>query len=357
MAGGPPPSVSAPSVSTPPVSGPPPSIGGVAFVVALVLAVAVWMSFQRRQSESTSDLERVSRLTASFGDPSGFRSDAWFLPDDELLGFVEVPAGPFLMGSDPAIDPLAFDNEWWPGARPQATVDVAAFYVGRYEVTVAQFAAFVDDNGYRRRELWNGEGWSWRESVGARQPIYWRRTSEKGWQRRRFNEWTPLEPHQPVIHVNWYEAQAYCRWTQRRLPTEAEWEVAAAAEPALNGGTLSSGKRRFPWGDDLPNPRLANSDWRHMDCLDVAALSESDGVFGCRQMIGNVWEWTVSDFLPSPGFTPDPYRDYSQPWFNTRKVLRGGCWATRARLIRNTWRNFFRPDRRDVLAGFRTCAG
>ncbi len=93
-----------------------------------------------------------------------------------------------------------------------------------------------------------------------------------------------------------------------------------------------------------------------MGCLDVGALPAGDSAFGCRQMIGNVWEWPGSDFLPSPGFVRDPYQEYSEPWFGTHKVLRGGCWATRSRLLRNTWRNFYRPDRRDVWAGFRTCA-
>jgi len=93
-----------------------------------------------------------------------------------------------------------------------------------------------------------------------------------------------------------------------------------------------------------------------MGCVDVAALPEGDSALGCRQMIGNVWEWTASDFLPYPGFVADPYQEYSQPWFGTHKVLRGGCWATRSRLIRNTWRNFYEPHRRDIFAGFRTCA-
>ena len=91
-------------------------------------------------------------------------------------------------------------------------------------------------------------------------------------------------------------------------------------------------------------------------CVDVAAFPAGDSAFGCRQMIGNVWEWTASDFLPYPGFVADPYKEYSAPWFGTHKVLRGGCWATRSRLLRNTFRNFYRPDRRDVWAGFRTCA-
>lgn len=156
-----------------------------------------------------------------------------------------------------------------------------------------------------------------------------------------------------MIHVNWYEADAYCRWAGRRMPTEFEWEAAAAGVPA--NGNLSALKRRFPWGNE-PAFESANVDWKYMGCADVAAFSGGDSAFGCRQMIGNVWEWTDSVFLPYPGFTADAYREYSEPWFDTHMVLRGGCWATRGRLLRNTWRNFFRPERRDIFAGFRTCA-
>jgi gamma-glutamyl hercynylcysteine S-oxide synthase len=160
---------------------------------------------------------------------------------------------------------------------------------------------------------------------------------------------SPGRPDRPVLHVNWYEAAAYCRWAGRRLPTEAEWEAAATGGP---GGP----KRRFPWGDEPPGPGLANLDARATGCVDVAAAPGADAPSGCRQMIGNVWEWTADDFLPYPGFAADPYKEYSAPWFGTHKALRGGCWATRSRLLRTTWRNFFRPERRDVFAGFRTCA-
>ncbi len=258
-----------------------------------------------------------------------------------LPGDVEVPGGPFLLGATPD-EPFVFDNEKW--AHP---VDLAAFRIARAPVTQAEFATFVEDGGYRRRELWSAEGWRWREAAEARHPVYWRR--EPGaWLRRDFRRWVALEPHRPALHVSWYEADAYCRWAGRRLPTEAEWEAAAAREPG--------GKRRFPWGRTPPTPAQANLDGRVPGCLDVGALPAGDSACGCRQMIGNVWEWTADDFGPYPGFVADPYREYSEPWFGTHKVLRGGCWATRARLLRNTWRNFYRPDRRDVWAGFRTCA-
>jgi gamma-glutamyl hercynylcysteine S-oxide synthase len=273
-----------------------------------------------------------------------------------LPGDVWVPGGTFMLGATPDL-PFVFDNEKW--AHPVA---VAPFAIARAPVTQEEFAAFVEAGGYARREFWTEEGWQWREAAGAEHPVYWRRgdacvaPTASGWLRREFDRWVPLEPHRPVLHVNWYEADAYCRWAGRRLPTEAEWEMAASAEPSAGGASISDRKRRFPWGDVTPTPDRANLDWRGMGCVDVGAFPAGESAFGCRQMIGNVWEWTSDDFAPYPGFEVDPYREYSEPWFGTHKVLRGGCWTTRSRLLRNTWRNFYRPDRRDVWAGFRTCA-
>jgi iron(II)-dependent oxidoreductase len=227
-------------------------------------------------------------------------------------------------------------------------------------VTNAEFATFVEDAGYRRPELWTKEGWQWRERVDARHPVYWQAASKGGtaggWLRRNFDQWLPLELDHPVLHVSWYEADAYSCWANRRLPTEAEWEMAASAEPASDGRSLAGRKRTFPWGEAPPSAERANLDWRAMGCLSANALPASDSAFGCRQMIGNVWEWVATDFGPYPGFVAGPYKEYSAPWFGDHKVLRGGCWTTRSSMIRNTYRNFYRPDRRDVFAGFRTCA-
>jgi iron(II)-dependent oxidoreductase len=264
-----------------------------------------------------------------------------------LRGDVEVPGGTLMLGA-PRNAPFAFDNEKW--AHP---VDVRPFAIARAAVTQAEFAAFVDERGYEEQRWWSPEGSAWRQSMRAAHPVYWRRGSS-GWERRDFNRWVPLEPHRPVIHVNWFEADAYCRWAGRRLPTEAEWEAAAASEPAPTGG-LSSRARSYPWGDEPPAAGRTNMDWHAMGCADVGSFADGDSAYGCRQMLGNVWEWTSTTFGPYPGFTPDPYKEYSEPWFGTRKVLRGGAWATRSRMLRNTWRNYFTPDRRDVMAGFRTC--
>jgi iron(II)-dependent oxidoreductase len=266
----------------------------------------------------------------------------------QMKSDVHVSGGTFELGA-PREEPFVFDNEKW--AHP---VEIRPFAIAQAPVTQEEFAAFVDDGGYTEERFWCQPGWRWQSDAGARHPAYWDRQSPGRWLRRDFDRWVPLEPRRPVLHVNWFEADAYCRWAGRRLPTEAEWEAAAAGAAA--NGRFASRKRRFPWGDDGPTPNYANLDWSAMGCLDVGELSQGDSAFGCRQMIGNVWEWTTDDFLPYPGFVADPYREYSAPWFGNHKVLRGGCWATRSRLIRNTWRNFYKPERRDVWAGFRTCA-
>jgi iron(II)-dependent oxidoreductase len=226
-------------------------------------------------------------------------------------------------------------------------------------VTNAEFAAFVEAGGYRRREFWDAAGWAWRERAGAERPVYWLKNGGT-WSWRRYDKVEPLPPHAPVTFVTWYEAQAWCNWAKRRLPTEAEWEVAAVGAASADGSRLADGKRRWPWGeswsDATPTPERANLDFAFDGPIDVAACAAGDSAFGCRQMLGNVWEWTASDFVPFAGFAADPYEDYSQPWFGTRKVLRGGSFATSARIARPGYRNFFTPDRNDVIAGFRTCA-
>jgi iron(II)-dependent oxidoreductase len=233
-------------------------------------------------------------------------------------------------------------------------VRLAPYAIARAPVSQEQYAAFVDDGGYERRELWGDDGWTWRGAAEASALVYWR-PHTAGWQRRDFDRWVALEPDRPVSHVCWYEAQAFCRWAGRRLPTEAEWEAAAIGEPDGAGG-LAWRKRRFPWGDDPPGPQRANLDWAQAGTVDVGAFSNADSAFGCRQLIGNVWEWTSSTFEPYPGFEQDAYRDNSWPAFGHTKVLRGGSWATRSRFVRATMRNYFGPDRRDVFAGFRTVA-
>ncbi len=263
-------------------------------------------------------------------------------------GDAQLPGGTFFLGS-PRDAAFLFDNEKW--SHP---VRLKPFAIKRMAETQAEFAAFVEDGGYSRRDLWTDAGWRWRLQAEAEHPLHWRREGGT-WLRRHFERWVELEPTLPVHLINYFEADAYSRWAGRRLPTEVEWEAAAASAPDASG-TLSSQRRPNPWGEVVPDPERAQLDGRIAQPVDVRALAAGDSAWGCRQMLGNVWEWTASDFLPYPGFFPDPYEDYSRPWFATHKVLKGGSWATRSRMIRPGFRNFYTPDRRDVFAGFRTCA-
>jgi ergothioneine biosynthesis protein EgtB len=275
------------------------------------------------------------------GQPPTHAAAAW--PGD-----VDVPGGAWRLGST-AADGFIFDNEKW-----AHEVDIGPFRIAKAPVTNAEFAAFVDAGGYRNREFWSAAGWAWRERVGAERPVYWLEKVGNSWTWRRYRTAEELPPNAPVMFVNWYEAEAWCRWAKRRLPSEAEWEVAALGEPIRDG--LAESKRRWPWGEASPRSEHANLEFASHGPLDVAACAAGDSAFGCRQMIGNVWEWTASDFVPFAGFSADPYEDYSQPWFNTRKVLRGGSWASSSRIAHPGYRNFFTPERSDVIAGFRTCA-
>jgi iron(II)-dependent oxidoreductase len=265
-------------------------------------------------------------------------------------GDVEIPGGAWRLGSSPG-DGFVFDNEKWAHEVP-----IAPFRIARSPVTNADFAAFVEDGGYRSPEFWSPAGWDWRERTGADRPVYWLAKDSGSWTGRRYGKKAQLAPYAPVTFVNWYEAQAWSNWAKRRLPTEAEWEAAALGEPNARRSRLADKKRRWPWGEAPATPNRANLAFVFDEPLDVADCAAGDSACGCRQMIGNVWEWTASDFVPFAGFIADPYEDYSQPWFNTRKVLRGGSFATSARIARPGYRNFFTPERNDVFAGFRTCA-
>jgi len=256
-------------------------------------------------------------------------------------GDVELSGGPFQLGAV-RDSRFVFDNEKW--AHP---VRLEPFRIARVPVTNGKFLEFVEAGGYQRREWWTEAGWAWRVGAGVDAPRYWMRQGNI-WLQRRFDTVAPLVAGHPVIHVNWYEAQAFCRFAKRRLPTEAEWEYSAAWD------ARAGGKRRYPWGETAPTAGHANLE--SSEPVAVDAFSAGDSASGCRQMIGNVWEWTESSFEPYPGFVIDPYQEYSRPWFGTHKVLRGASFATTRRLVRNTFRNFYTPERNDIFAGFRTCA-
>jgi iron(II)-dependent oxidoreductase len=261
-------------------------------------------------------------------------------------GFVSVPGGRFTIGA-PTDTPFAFDNE-----RPSHDVEVAPFQISKAPVTNAEFANFITENGYTNDRYWSVDGLKWRNESRAAHPLFWSPDENGKWCIRRFDQTIPLPAHEPVIHVCWYEAEAYAKWAGGRLPTECEWEVAALGERASDG-TLAPTKRLYPWGDEPAGHTKANLDGYALGPVDVAAFPEGDSGFGCRQMLGNVWEWCADTFAPYSGFKPDAYEDYSQVLFGNTKVLRGGAWTTRSRMMHGTYRNYFEPHRRNIFAGFR----
>lgn len=260
---------------------------------------------------------------------------------DRAEGDAEVPGGTWVLGGG---DGFKFDNE-----RPPLEVEVAPFWIARAAVTEGEFLEFVEAGGYRRDEFWSEAGLGWRRHRGREAPRYWVRDGST-WLRREFDRLVPLDSERAVSAVCFYEAEAYCRFAGRRLPTEAEWEMAALFDP--NTGT----RRRHPWGDAAPDAETVHGDGAAPSPCSVHAHAAGDAASGCRQMLGNVWEWTADWFLPHPGFEPDPYIQYSMPAFGFARVLKGGSFLTRFRLANASYRNFYPPHRDDVMAGFRTCA-
>lgn len=254
---------------------------------------------------------------------------------------VHVPAGVYSIGSD-AREP--YDNE-----HPRHSVRLEAFDIDRFPVTNGRYLEFIEAGGYANPAWWSDDGWDWRRTFDVEAPEYWDRAGG-GWRTRRGGVPVEVDVRLPVCHVSWFEAEAFCAFAGKRLPSEAEWEVAAAWDPALRRS------RRYPWGDDPPTPRLANLDQRLFGPAPAGSLARGASAFGCEQMLGDVWEWTGSDLSPYPGFRPYPYPEYSVPFFQGGfKVLRGGSWATRPRVARNTFRNWDSRLKRQIFAGFR-CA-
>ncbi|GAA4088406.1 ergothioneine biosynthesis protein EgtB [Actinomadura miaoliensis] len=257
------------------------------------------------------------------------------VPADEVL----IEAGPFEMGTSD--DPWAYDNE-----RPGHVVDLPAYYIDTEPVTNAAYLAFMEAGGYDDPQWWHPKGWEWRCAKGKRAPAFWTREAGQ-WLRRRFGKLEPVPLDEPVQHVCWYEADAYARWAGKRLPTEAEWEKAARWDP------VAARSRRYPWGDEYEEGR-ANLGQRMLHPSPAGSFPSGASAYGVRRMLGDVWEWTSTDFHGYPGFRWFPYKEYSEVFFGHEyKVLRGGSWATHPLAVRGTFRNWDYPIRRQIFTGFR----
>lgn len=255
---------------------------------------------------------------------------------------VRVDVGTATMGTDDRL--RAYDNE-----RPRHEVRLRPFWMDRAPVMNEEYLAFMNDDGYRRRDLWSDAGRAWLDESGATSPKYWWREGGT-WLRRSMDRVAVPEPTAPVIHVCYHEAEAFSRWAGKRLPTETEWEVAASWDP--DSGTA----RLYPWGDEHATSADANLDQLLFDVAPIDSYERNVSPLGCYGMQGDVWEWTSTDFSGHPGFAAFPYPEYSEVFFgNEYKVLRGGSWATRPGASRNTFRNWDYPIRRQIFSGFR-CA-
>jgi len=244
---------------------------------------------------------------------------------------VLVPGGTYVIGTSD--DPWAYDNE-----RPEHEVTLAPYRIDTTPVTNGAYAEFAASGGYDDERLWTPVGWAWRNEAGLEAPQFWSRAGASSWSRQRYGRVEDLPLHEPVQHVCWYEADAFARWRGARLPTEAEWEVAAVGASTEDANLWRAGPHRF-----------APSDVRAWDATSASK-------WGVRQLFGDVWEWTASDFLAHPGFVSFPYREYSEAFFGPDyKVLRGGSWATHPSAMRSTFRNWDFPIRRQIFSGFR-CA-
>ncbi|MDX2041427.1 MAG: ergothioneine biosynthesis protein EgtB [Acidobacteriota bacterium] len=262
---------------------------------------------------------------------------------EQVGGMVEIEGGLFSLGY--VGEDFAWDNE-----KPQHTVFLQDFAIDRAPVSVGEYLEFTESGGYGDYRWWLSTGWEAVNREGWQAPLYWEREGDE-WMVRDFHGLLPAsaKANEPVTHVSYFEAAAFAKWAGKRLPTEAEWEKAACFDAATNA------KQNFPWGNAAPEAEHANLfDNQLWSVAAIGAYPNGKSSYDCHQMIGDVWEWTSSDYAPYPGFQTE-FNEYNDKWFVGQKVLRGGSFATPRIHIRTTYRNFFNPPERWMISGFR-CA-
>ena len=260
---------------------------------------------------------------------------------EKQKNFVEIKGGLYTMGYNGTS--YCYDIE-----LPKHKTYFENFKIGIFPVTNQEYLEFMNDGGYETYKHWLSDGWEKVKSNKWKSPMYWEKINDE-WYVRDFLGIRKINPNEPVCHVSYYEADAYCKWAGKRLPTEAEWEKAACWDEEKQQKTV------FPWGDENPTEEKCNLlESYHWGCAEVGAYPKGSSKSGCQQMIGDVWEWTSSEFVGYPGFKSG-FDEYNDKWFTNQKVLRGGSFGTPKMSIRGSYRNFFRLDERWLFSGFR-CA-
>jgi ergothioneine biosynthesis protein EgtB len=254
---------------------------------------------------------------------------------------IKVSGGLFLLGYNG--EEYCYDIE-----LPEHKVYLEDFKIDKFPVTNEQYLEFMDDGGYETYKYWLSDGWEKVKKNEWKSPMYWEKVDGE-WKVRDFRGIRKINPKEPVCHVSFYEADAYCKWAGKRLPTEAEWEKAACWNDDKQEKTV------FPWGNESPSEQncnlLESYNWA---CTEIGSYPNGKSPSGCHQMIGDVWEWTASEFVGYPGFATG-FDEYNDKWFTNQKVLRGGSFGTPQMSVRGSYRNFFRLDERWLFSGFR-CA-
>jgi len=266
---------------------------------------------------------------------------------ESVTGMAEIEGGLFQLGYDGG--EFAWDNE-----KPQHTVFLQDFAIDCAPVSVGEYLEFIESGAYQDFRWWLSTGWEAVNREHWQAPLYWERDGDQKEGEMLIRDYHGLHPArskaaEPVTHISYFEAAAFAKWAGKRLPTEAEWEKAACFDPSQNA------KRVFPWGESAPEIHQANLFENQLwGVAPIGAYPKGKSFYGCHQMIGDVWEWTTSDYVPYPGFKSD-FDEYNDKWFVGQKVLRGGSFATPRIHLRTTYRNFFNPPERWMISGFR-CA-
>lgn len=252
---------------------------------------------------------------------------------------VQIKGGIYTMGYNG--NEYCYDIE-----LPEHKVYLENYAIDVFPITNEQYLKFIEDSGYDTYKYWLSDGWEKVKENDWKSPMYWEKIDEQ-WKVRDFQGTRKLNPKEPVCHVSYYEADAYCKWAGKRLPTEAEWEKAACWNEEKQQKTI------FPWGNKPPTEHNANLlESYHWGCTEIGSYPNGISSSGCHQMIGDVWEWTASEFTGYPGFKSG-FDEYNDKWFTNQKVLRGGSFGTPKMSIRGSYRNFFRLDERWLFSGFR----